>query len=52
MDQDQHDDEDMDPYRCFIVEEQPLKQADDMEATKKVDVDMEDYRCFIVEEHS
>lgn len=51
MDQDHHDDEDMDPYRYFTMEEQPAKQADDTEASKKEDVDMEDYRCFVVKEH-
>lgn len=51
MDQENHDDEDMDPYYCFVVEEQPAKRVDDTGVSKKADDDMEDYRCFVIKEH-
>jgi len=50
-DQEHHDNEDMDPYSCFVMEEQPMKQAYDTDASNKADDDMEDYMCFVIEEH-
>lgn len=48
---DQHADEVMDPYYCFVEKEHPALQASNTEITQEAGGDMEEYRCFIVEEH-
>lgn len=39
---DQKDDEEVDPYSCYIEEEQPVQQPNDMKALHQVIVDMEE----------